>query len=29
LLKQHIELVNMQKESDDLEAFFMNMIGGK
>jgi ABC-2 type transport system ATP-binding protein len=29
LLKQQIELVNMQKESDDLEAFFMNMIGGK
>ena len=29
LLKQKIELVNMQKESDDLEAFFMNMIGGK
>lgn len=29
LLKQQVELVNMQKESDDLEAFFMNMIGGK
>ena len=29
LLKQKIELVNMQKETDDLEAFFMNMIGGK
>ena len=29
LVKQKIELVNMQKESDDLEAFFMNMIGGK
>lgn len=29
LLKQQIELVNMQKETDDLEAFFMNMIGGK
>lgn len=29
LVKQKIELVNMQKESDDLEAFFMKMIGGK
>ena len=29
LVKQKVELVNMQKESDDLEAFFMNMIGGK
>jgi ABC-2 type transport system ATP-binding protein len=29
LLKQNIELVHMNKESDDLEAFFMKMIGGK
>jgi ABC-2 type transport system ATP-binding protein len=29
LVKQKIELVNMQKESEDLEAFFMKMIGGK
>ena len=29
LVKQKVELVNMQKESDDLEAFFMKMIGGK
>jgi ABC-2 type transport system ATP-binding protein len=29
LVKQKIELVNMQKESEDVEAFFMKMIGGK
>jgi len=29
LVKQQVELLNMQKESDDLEAFFMKMIGGK
>ena len=29
LLKQNIELIQMNKESDDLEAFFMKMIGGK
>ena len=29
LVKQNIELVHMNKESDDLEAFFMKMIGGK
>lgn len=29
LVKQHVELVHMNKESDDLEAFFMKMIGGK
>jgi hypothetical protein len=26
---QHIELLQMNKEADDLEAFFMKMIGGK
>ena len=29
LVKQNIELLHMNKESDDLEAFFMKMIGGK
>lgn len=27
--KQNIELISMNKETDDLEAFFMKMIGGK
>lgn len=28
-VKQNIELISMNKETDDLEAFFMKMIGGK